>query len=253
MTICIAAICTKEKEEHIVFAVDHMITTRIGQFEHSINKYSILSDNVVGMLSGDALLMDYFFDQNYSEKTYCEIQSIIEEKFKEKRLEKIRKEILDVHSIDFDFLREILKNETLNEFQSKILRNVIHFSLNTSILLIGFKNNDAKICEINEWSIEDFSKISFHTIGSGSIQAQNTLLFQNHSKADDLKTTLYDVYKAKKNAEAMQGVGKETGIGFLNKNGLTMLDEEDIKILDEIYHMELNCGKEHEKLNDLKF
>lgn len=49
----------------------------------------------------------------------------------------------------------------------------------------------------------------------------------------------------------MQGVGKETDIGYLNKNGIKILDRKNINILNEIYYIELNCGKQHEKLNDL--
>ena len=50
----------------------------------------------------------------------------------------------------------------------------------------------------------------------------------------------------------MQGVGKKTDIGFLNKNGITLLNEENINILDHIYNIELNCGKKHSKLKDLQ-
>ena len=96
MTICISAICTENSKEHIVFSVDHMITTGIGQFEHDISKYKLLTDNSVGMLAGTALLMDYFLEEDYSNKSYSEIQSVLEEKFKQKRLQKIQKEILEV-------------------------------------------------------------------------------------------------------------------------------------------------------------
>lgn len=81
-----------------------------------------------------------------------------------------------------------------------------------------------------------------------SILAQNSLLFQKHSKQDDLKTTLCNVYKAKKNAEVMQGVGKETDIEYLNETGITMLDKRNIEILDEIYNIELNYGRQHKRL-----
>lgn len=89
MTICISAICTENNEENVAFAVDHMITTGIGQFEHDICKYKLLTDNTVGMLAGNALLMDYFLEYDYSNKSYSEIQSILGEKFKQKRLETI--------------------------------------------------------------------------------------------------------------------------------------------------------------------
>ena len=49
----------------------------------------------------------------------------------------------------------------------------------------------------------------------------------------------------------MPGVGKETDIGYLNEKGITMIKEENIGILDEIYNVELNYGKNHKKLNDL--
>lgn len=251
MTICISAICTENDEEHIVFAVDHMITTGIGEFEHNSNKYALINENTVAMLSGRTLLTEYLLNDDYSDKSYSEIQIIIEDKFKQKRLELIQKEILDVYSIDFDFVKEILRNKILNEFQNQILIGITKVKLNTAILLIGFEENNAKISEISETGIESFNQINFHTIGSGSIQAQNTLLFQNHSKGNDLKTTLYNVYKAKKNAEAMQGVGKETDIGYLNKKCMKMLNDDDIKILDEIYNIELNCGKTHQKLKEL--
>lgn len=251
MTICISAICTEGSEEHIVFAVDHMITTGIGEFEHNSNKYSSITENIVGMISGNALLADYLWGDDYSGKTYSEIQHVLENKFKQKRLEKIQKEILDVYSIDFDYVRESLKNQIVNDFQQNILLSITKTKLNTAVLLIGFENDKAKISEISETGIISFNQINFHPIGSGSIQAQNTLLFQKHSKDNDLKTTLYNVYKAKKNAEVMQGVGKETDMGYLNKNGIKMLNDNDIKILDEIYNIELNYGKTHEKLNEL--
>ena len=253
MTICISAICKNEnKEETIVFAVDHMISTGIGEFEHGINKFKKLNQNTVGIIAGNALLMDYFLDEDYSDKSYGEIQEIIEEKFQAKRLEVIKKEVLDVFSIDLDYVKDILKNPISNTFQSMILRNIARTKLNTAILLIGFEDGKAKISEIGDAGVGSYDQINFHSIGSGSIQAQNTLLFQNHSKECDLKTALYNVYKAKKNAEVMQGVGKKTDIGFLHKNGISMLDAEDIKILDEIYQMELNCGKKHPKLKKLK-
>lgn len=251
MTICISAICTQNNQENVVFAVDHMITTGIGQFEHDICKYKVLSDSTVGLLAGNALLMDYFLEEDYSGMSYSDIQSVFEEKFKEKRLEKIQKEVLDVFKIDWDDVKEILKNPVTNEFQTLILKNITRIQSDTAILLIGFEDEKAKISEIVDTGIESYDKIYFNTIGSGSIQAQNTLLFQKHSKQDDLKTTLYNVFKAKRNAEVMQGVGKETDIGYLNKNGITLLDDVSIGILNEIYNIELNYGKNHRKLNDL--
>lgn len=251
MTICISAICTENNEENVVFAVDHMITTGIGQFEHDICKYKLLAENTVGMLAGNSLLMDFFLEDDYSGMSYSEIQSALEEKFKQKRLETIQKEVLDVFTIEWDDVKEILKSPITNEFQTRVLKSITGIKLRTAILLIGFEGKKARISEIGDGGIDTYDKIYFNSIGSGSIQAQNTLLFQKHSKQDDLKTTVYNVFKAKRNAEVMQGVGKETDIGYLNNDGITMLDNDSIGILDDIYNVELKYGREHQKLNDL--
>jgi hypothetical protein len=68
------------------------------------------------MLAGNALLMDYFLEDEYSGKSYSEIQSVLEEKFKQKRLESIQKEVLDVFAIDWEDVKEILKTLSLTNF-----------------------------------------------------------------------------------------------------------------------------------------
>ena len=144
MTICISAICTEKEENNIVFAVDHMITTGLGQFEHEITKYRWVNKNTVGMIAGNALLMNYFLNDDYTNKSYTEIKEIIEEKFRQKKLEEIQK-ILDVYSIDLDYVRELLKNPITNEYQKTILKSISKTKLNTAILLIGFEDGNVKI------------------------------------------------------------------------------------------------------------
>lgn len=58
MTICIAAICKEQDEEFIVFSTDHMITTSMGQFEHSFLKYKQLNKHTVAMLAGDPFIFE---------------------------------------------------------------------------------------------------------------------------------------------------------------------------------------------------
>lgn len=251
MTICISAICTEKDKEHIVFAVDHMLSNTLGQFEHSITKYKKLNDNTVGMLSGDPLLMDYFMGLDCSNTSYNDIGETIKDKFKEKKLEVVKEDILDTYQVDFDFVRNILESPNINPISMEILKQVATAELNTALILAGFEGDKAKISEISESGIKDYTEINFHTIGSGTIQAMNTLLFQRHEKEDDLKTTIYNVFKAKKNAEVSRGVGKETDIGYLNNNQIILLKEEDLNILEKIYNIELVCGKNHADLNNL--
>lgn len=106
MTICISSICTENEEEHIVFAVDHMITTPNGEFEHPIKKYREINRNTMGMIAGKVLLMDFFMDLDNFDSDYETIENTINKKFKEKRLEIIQNNILDTYFIDIEFIIE---------------------------------------------------------------------------------------------------------------------------------------------------
>ena len=77
------------------------------------------------------------------------------------------------------------------------------------------------------------------------------MLNQKHSKDDSLTTTIYTVYKAKRDAEVMAGVGKETDLLILTKNGQKKLTSNDLITLNSIYMGELNYGKTHSDLSKL--
>ena len=229
-----------------------MITTANGEFEHPIKKYREINKNTIGMIAGDALLMDFFMDlENYNSE-YKSIKESIKSKFKEKRLEIIQNTVLDTFLINVEFIRENLTEKIQNPLMGNIYQEVLGVKLNSAILLIGFDDDYGQMTEIGEEGISNFRNINFHAIGSGAQQAQNTLLFQKHSSEDNLTTTLYNVYKAKKNAEVKQGVGKETELGYLNKKGMNMLNKKNLNILDDIYLFELDCGKTHENLNNIE-
>jgi len=257
MTICIAAISKEEinnkEEEYIVFAVDHMLSNNLlGEFEHDIKKYHQINQSTVLMLSGRAHLMEYFTELENSNGNINDILEELKTKFKEKRLEIIQSEILEPSLIDLDFINENINKEFNNSLIKYIFHEILNTQLDTSILLTGFEGNKAKIFELMDNGVSDLRTINFHAIGSGSIQALNTLLFQKHSIKEDLKTTIYNVFKAKKNAEVMRGVGKETELGYLSKDGVILLKKKDLNTLENIYNCELNYGKNHEELKNLK-
>jgi|WetSurMetagenome_2_1015567.scaffolds.fasta_scaffold02950_7 hypothetical protein len=255
MTICIAAIGKNEKNEVIVAATDHMITMgNLGQFEHTISKYKELNKDTIAMLSGIPLLFDDLIrmpDNNYS---YFEIKAQIKKNFKCKRNEIFQDHVLDLYGISWEKFVDAATQPFPNPLIEEIMNQNTKFLLRSSILLAGFDGNRAIISEISERTFADFRDMNSHAIGSGSIQAVNTLMFQKHDKHDSLFTTIYDVYKAKRNAEVAQGVGKETELIVLTKgDGCRTITSESFKILKEIYDQEVKLGRNHLKLKSLKF
>ena len=89
MTICLAAIGSNLKEECIVFSTDHMVSTNVGQFEHSIMKYRQLNKTTVVMLAGDPLILKDLSILPKKIIEYSDVKKHIFQNFKRIREEKI--------------------------------------------------------------------------------------------------------------------------------------------------------------------
>lgn len=253
MTICIAAFGKDENNtEAIVFATDHMISLpTIGQFEMPVEKYKKITDNAIAMLAGESLLFNDIIEQCKNNCSFDQMKEKIRQKMFDIREERIQKQLLDTYKMTYVNVLDLLKNPLHNPYSMNIMEFISKYTLNTMILLVGFKNNQAQIVEITESKVTEGRDIGFDAIGSGGMQAMNTLLFQKHSRNDSLSTTIYDVYKAKRNAEVAVGVGKETEIMILRESGLEKIDEDRVKILSQIYDEELKFGKSNERLKNV--
>ena len=165
--------------------------------------------------------------------------------------DKTQREVFNRFNLTWDSIPPLLQIPPQNPVTMKVLDFLSNFTLGTNILLIGFENNVAHIADINETDYANFRDINFHAIGSGSMQAENTLLFQRHSKKDKLSTALYNVYKAKRNSEVSGGVGKETDVKVMTQDNICSIDEENLNKLSQIYDNEIKSGKENKILEDI--
>lgn len=256
MTVCIAAIGSDGiDKEAIVYATDNMVSTALlGQFEHSITKYRVLPNNSVAMLAGNPLIFNELTDSVAAGFDFEKTKNQILQNFKGVRKQAIQYGVLDKFGLKDDFIAGSLNNPQPNMFLNTIFQTVAEFNLGTGILLIGFhRDGQADIAEINETGYAGYRSMGFHVIGSGNIQAANTLLFQKQGVHESLITTAYNVYKAKRQAEVAVGVGRTCELFILRKDkGSAKVDEGVIKKLAEIYEQESVFGKTHKKLQGLK-
>jgi hypothetical protein len=260
MTLCIAAIGTDKDHESIVFATDHLVSLEseyyrehaIGKFEHAIKKYTFIPPNSVAMIAGSPFIFNELVDLPTTSKTYTAIRDNISKNFKYVRDTVIQNEVFDALGVDKSLIAKSLMRDEINPLTEKILDRVAEFKFNASILLIGFDRiNKAKISVINERSVIDTTEMFFTAIGSGYVQAINTLYFQKHTNEKNLMTTLYNVFKAKTNAEVHEGVGRETDLLILQPDACMKVTRDQINILKEIYIDELGYGADHRLLKEI--
>lgn len=252
MTICIASVCTHKGKPTFVISTDHMIDVGIGQFEHDIKKHKKIHGKNIAMLAGNALIFNELIAGIEEDIPFYGIRDKIYDNFTRIKKDWIDKQLLNKFGLEHAEIKEIVKGQIENQFIGKLIERIAKFQLKTIILLAGFDNGEAKIVEIREEGYADFSDIHFHAIGSGDVQAINTLLFQKQTIDTSLPITLYNVFKAKRNAEVCSGVGMDTDILLLMDTGCFEVSKEDITILDGVYHKELEVGKSSEDLNKLK-
>lgn len=210
-----------------------------------------INNKNIAMLSGSALLFNDLLCGLNTKSNFSDIKKKIYDNFVKIRKDIIKKQLLTKFELSEQEIKEIVKTSISNPIIGKLIENIAKFRLDTSILLAGFEKGKAKISEIQEGGFLDFTDIHFHAIGSGQIQAINTLLFQNQLKKSSLKTTLYNVYKAKRNAEVSSGVGIDTDVLIFGEKEYIKLSEEDLNILSEIYKKELDLGRNSKDLNKL--
>ena len=222
----------------------------VGQYEHSIVKHKPLNQSTVAMLAGNALLIDELTAVNVK-LPFDKIKLDIHENCKRKRKEQIKQGIFEVFGINEEYFKDVLKQNIPNPLIAQILEKVAKHSIQTGILLVGIDGGVAKISEVNEQGYADYRSVNFHAIGSGQLQAVNSLMFQKHSKTSDLRTALYNVYKAKRFAEVSVGVGKETELHVLSASGVKAIESKDLKTLEEVYEKERSFGAEHADLRKL--
>src|SRR5271157_4012543 len=260
MTICIAAIAKYNGEEAIVTATDQMITLTMAQaqnsniqsfYEHTIEKYKTINNTTIAMLAGNPLLFNDLIKLPTATLSFPLIKEAIYNNFKNKRTELIQKQLLSIYNVDWRFILEMLKTQNSNVISTEMLRLVANYKLGTAILLVGFDGPNAMISAITEQGYSDYRDIGFHAIGSGDLQAHNTLLNQRPSREDTINKIIYIVYKAKRDGEVMAGVGKETDLLVLTRKGIKKLSEDEMNLLDEIYSEEIVHGKNHPKLSKI--
>lgn len=257
MTICIAAICNDYSG--LVLASDSMLTNPYLslEFEQPTKKMTQLSDLCFALTAGNAVAHTELFNAVQGEikklktPSISEIVGEIKKCYQSIRKREICERILIPRG--FDSFDEYYQAQRLihADITMKIQYEIDNYDYGLSIIASGISEEKAQIFYISDpGTSQCYDSIGFHTIGSGSPHAINTLTARGCHQALSLEDVLVIVYEAKKMAERAPGVGRITNLTVIKDNKAEYLSNDKIDKLSEIYEKWLR--KENNWKNEIK-
>ena len=131
------------------------------------------------MIAGVPLFLDKLTKNLDDKKDFNEISLEIYKNFLQVRTDYLQTNVYNIIGVNREFFIERLKDETNNPIIEETWKKILEFSLETSILLIGFSEGKAMITEINEKGFFDYRQLNFHTIGTGLLRLRIPCYFKN--------------------------------------------------------------------------
>lgn len=252
MTICIAAIC--EKGEKIIVAADRMITVgQIIEFEHDVPKFVDLTDNCVVMTAGSTTLQNDIIKEASSKiralkkPNFKQITDELKNAYTNLRIKRAEETILKPKNLNFQAFyqnQRIMLPEIVFQMTDAINKT----NLGVEYILCGFDDDGGHIHYIvDPGTSECWDSVGFCAIGTGNINSVSAFTAHNYAPNFPIEKSLYLVYLAKKEAQRAPGVGNDTDIVVLAKEGIKYLNSEEKGILEKIYKKFMKIEEEEYK------
>jgi hypothetical protein len=125
-----------------------------------------------------------------------------------------------------------------DSFVEKITNQLQNFAWrDVEVLVVGSDKNSVHIYWVDSnGSSHCMDDVSFHAIGIGAWHARSELMQSGYARQQNgYAESLARIYSAKRRAEIAPGVGTKTNIHVILKDHHFELDDDRIKILDELY------------------
>lgn len=243
MTICLAALCSEGDEDpRAVVAADRMVTYGgFIEFEHTMPKVAHASPYALAMVAGDTLvgtrLARAVADSvaGTSPKV-VEIAQSLAQHYETVRQEQVEHQILVPRGLNLATFYGA--HASLNgQITMMIDQQMLGFNLNVELLLAGVDDDGAHIYSIMNPGRPETQHdiIGYAAAGSGAIHALQSMIGFRHSADADVKETVFRVYASKRRAEVAPGVGHDTDMAVISRDGVKWLSEETLKQLGVLY------------------
>jgi len=243
MTVCIAALCNKAKD--VVVASDRMITATYPpiEFEHGIPKLAIICPTCIVLTAGDALAHAVIcravseIVAGLSHPKTAVITEHVRRTYVEERQKVISQLFLEPRGWALDDFYEKYARTIHPDLMLTIDRQISTYDYGLEIIVAGVDSDEGHIYGIRHpGKVDCYDAIGYHAIGIGDLHAVSSLIGNKCVPLVSSKMAVYLVYEAKKNAENAPGVGEDTDMAIIKRDGHQILSNEDISLLNNIYN-----------------
>ena len=237
MTQLVAALC--ENRTKVVLVSDRMITTSDGTlaFEHE-PKYEQVSNRAIVLMAGTVHEPEFIEDARLETERTASVRQIAEnlaEGYRCVRKKRIEHEVLQRYGIpsfeDFYNKQRLLHEDTNLQF----LEAIKDYDLEVDLVLGGV-DNKAHIYHIAEpGTCISYDELGFCCVGSGDRHAEPVFAFYGFRPSLPVSHALQIAHEAKKRSEMAGGVGRETDVWIIDKEGCHEITDETTEELRK-YH-----------------
>ena len=249
LTICIAAIC---ENKYVVVTTDRMLTLLIPNIEYEADyqKSVEIAKNCVVATAGSAIALTPILQKVKTltlQSPAKDIPTLAEQTrlaYEQVRNEKLNEEILSSYGLNLQSFYQA--NMALNQqLMALLIQRMQQYNYNLWVLLAGVDDNGGHIFRIENPAVKYcYDSIGYHAIGSGEIHAAMTFIANDFKTKDTpLNRGLTLSYEAKRRSEKAQGVGAQTDMTIVMKDGIKRVPDDVITRLDSIYQKRVEQEK----------
>jgi 20S proteasome alpha/beta subunit len=250
MTVCVAAIA----EGNTIFAAaDRMLTAGDIEYEPATSKIVDVTNAISILWAGDAAIQAEILpavareigDRITKNKDQWWMVSEVADLYRKHYMAawRTRAEAHVLAPLNLDAASLVRSVKDMPDARWKYLVNELsnfdHFDVEA--IVFGMDPNGAHLFAVSNVKVECCDNVGFAAIGAGRRHAESFLMFAKHTARRGVPETLFDVYAAKKFAEAAPFVGRKTDLWYSTpplggrKVGENVVADNVVRELEDAY------------------
>ena len=243
MTQLVSAICVCADKPKVIGVTDRMLSTAdmTLTFERDEPKIEVITNKSAVLIAGtldEPDLIREVKEKARGKEHIREIAELFKQAYQDLRIAHIEDEILNPLAGIRTFTEYHEKQKTIHDSLVFDLNEKIKkYDVDLTLLLIGVDGQGGHIIGIMNPGIwRSYDSLGFLCIGMGDRHADNVFAWYKYQPAIQLNDAIYIAFEAKKKAEAAGCVGLATDMITIDKDGIEMVEQETIEVLEGIYY-----------------